>query len=220
MWFCDPLFTRNTIMRSACCGSVTLSSLEIPLCALLVVVLCKVFVLLIYFWIKYCLNQNTKSVTKHRDYKTDLFKGKSLCLSSQTYLRWIERALRRASVEWRKLSLFHPWQSVHVSLLFKCGLLLVQYVRQTDRTLAESIVKPHIWSSPIYLWPAPTKGVQSRWGRYASYSKEARDNHCVLYSTPTLQLTVTFLSFKIRAWFKHHNKLHFVCFHTVPISQK
>ena len=48
--------------------------------------------------------------------------------------------------------------------------------------------------------------------------KKRRTITNVLHLTPTLQLTVTCLSFETRASFKHHTNLHCVCFLTVLIN--
>ena len=50
--------------------------------------------------------------------------------------------------------------------------------------------------------------------------KEVRDNHYIHHWTALLQVTRTFLSFKIQAWFRYQIKLHLGYFLTVPISHK
>ena len=71
----------------------------------------------------------------------------------------------------------------------------------------------------VYVTRYHKRWIQSL-GSIRATGKEVKDNHCVLHLTPTLQLTVTSLSFEIRAWFQYQIKRHFVYLLTVPISQE
>ena len=82
-----------------------------------------------------------------------------------------------------------------------------------------------------HVWPVPTKGVLSRWGRYELQAKETpSDYHYVLRliasHTRTTELytlaqwpelNVTFPFLKIQIQTKFQNNLHFVYFPAVPI---
>ena len=87
---------------------------------------------------------------------------------------------------------------------------------------SQSLAEPRPENADIIpTWPDLTKWILSRWRWwYELQGKEVRDNHNVLYLTVLLQVTKTLVFLQIQTWFKHHIKVHFVYFVTVPIYPK